>query len=475
MRVRLLDKTAPHGERPINASLCRSSPEWGQSTLLTQLAHRDRPDRLDGSPAVQSQEPQELPVKTHPTIHLPAARTSDRSEAASLRIPLALAMGTMLSSLAFVAPPPFFPDMSRDLGVSVPVLGQIMTAMLLIGALLAVVIGPLADRHGLRRLPTVGAFAAAGCLFGFGLAPSYALLLIAAVFGGLANATLPGLSLAVARTTLSGATRQRAIGWTSAGGAITAVVAVPLLTVASSMAGWRIAFIAGGIAATGFVWFLATSIPPDVPQRAPTAGTQVLLAAYSPLVRHRPTLRLYGITVLRSICWFGLVGYFGAFLSDELGLSVSWIGLAYMMGGGGYVTGSLIAGKVLARLPARLVIGVTNITIAIAVGLTFYLVQGPAGAIFMLFVSGIAGSLSFVGTVTLLSLETPGGAGTTMSLSGALTNLGAAGGGAIGGSLLATGGYEALALGLPLFAVSTVLLLGSSGTSAPATASCIPT
>ena len=58
----------------------------------------------------------------------------------------------------------------------------------------------------------------------------------------------------------------------------------------------------------------------------------------------------------------------------------------------------------------------------------------------------------------LLTAETPSGAGTTMTLNGSLFNLGAAGGSAIGGVLLALSGYQALAIGLPIFALGAALL-----------------
>jgi predicted MFS family arabinose efflux permease len=58
----------------------------------------------------------------------------------------------------------------------------------------------------------------------------------------------------------------------------------------------------------------------------------------------------------------------------------------------------------------------------------------------------------------VLTAETPSGAGTTMTLNGSLFNLGGAGGGVIGGLLLAWSGYEALAIGLPLFAASAAVL-----------------
>ena len=63
-----------------------------------------------------------------------------------------------------------------------------------------------------------------------------------------------------------------------------------------------------------------------------------------------------------------------------------------------------------------------------------------------------------VAMTTLLTTETPSGAGTTMTLSGSLFNLGAAGGSAIGGALLALSGYEALALGFPVFALGAAML-----------------
>ena len=76
----------------------------------------------------------------------------------------------------------------------------------------------------------------------------------------------------------------------------------------------------------------------------------------------------------------------------------------------------------------------------------------------MLPLAGFAGSLGWVAIAALLTAESPAGAGTTMTLHGSLFNLGAAGGGAIGGLLLASAGYGALALGLPLFGVASALL-----------------
>ena len=84
-----------------------------------------------------------------------ASATTDR------RTLVALGFGTFVAALVFVIPPLFFPQMARELQVSVPLLGQIMSAMLGLSVVLGLVIGPLSDRSGYRRLILVGLVASA--------------------------------------------------------------------------------------------------------------------------------------------------------------------------------------------------------------------------------------------------------------------------------------------------------------------------
>jgi predicted MFS family arabinose efflux permease len=76
-----------------------------------------------------------------------------------------------------------------------------------------------------------------------------------------------------------------------------------------------------------------------------------------------------------------------------------------------------------------------------------------------------------VAITILLTTNTPTGAGTTMALSGSFFNPGAACGSAIGGALLALSGYEAVAMGLPVFALGAALL---SWRTAPARTHDVP-
>ena len=168
----------------------------------------------------------------------PLARAS---AAADRRTLIALGFGTFVAALVFIIPPLFFPQMARDLQVSVPLLGQIMSAMLGLSVVLGLVIGPLSDRSGYRRLILVGLVAATICLFVFGLSPTFLLLLLASAAGAVTDAGVLGSSLAVAGTAFTGTAARRAIGWTSAAQAGSAVIGVPAWRRLglSLVGGWR--------------------------------------------------------------------------------------------------------------------------------------------------------------------------------------------------------------------------------------------
>src|ERR687890_680903 len=158
--------------------------------------------------------------------------------AADRRVLPALCLGMFVALLTFVAPAPFFPVMSRDLNVGVPLLGQVVAAMLLVSAAIGLVAGPLADRYGHRRVILLGLVSAAICLLAFGLAPTFPLLLVGALAGGLANAAVLGPSLAVAGTYFSGAEARRALGWVTACMAGSAIGRGPGLTAIPTPTRW---------------------------------------------------------------------------------------------------------------------------------------------------------------------------------------------------------------------------------------------
>ena len=161
-----------------------------------------------------------------PLVEVPLTVTESRvARAAGRRTLVALGFGTFVAALVFIIPPIFFPQMARELQVSVPLLGQIMSVMLALSVVLGLVIGPLSDRSGYRLLILIGLVAATVCLLIFGLAPAFLLLLLASAAGAVSDAAVLGSSFAIAGTAFTGTAARRAIGWTTAAQAGSAIVA----------------------------------------------------------------------------------------------------------------------------------------------------------------------------------------------------------------------------------------------------------
>jgi DHA1 family inner membrane transport protein len=234
-------------------------------------------------------------------------------------------------------------------------------------------------------------------------------------------------------------------------------VGVPLLTTISGIAGWRAGFLVGGGMALVILALVSAWLPEDSQRPEAALRLRTLLDAYRPLLHDIGMRRLYGCSVMRSMCWFGMITYLGTALKDRFGLSTSEVGLVYMVTGCGYLLGSLVAGGALARVPVRPLVAVGNAIMGLLLMAAFSGIVDSRIAIGLLPMAALAGAVGWVGLTTLLTSETPAGAGTTMVLNGSLYNLGAAAGAGLGGFLLAAGGVGALALGLPLFGLGSAL------------------
>src|SRR5690242_1832007 len=97
--------------------------------------------------------------------------------AAGGRVLAALCAAAFFAALNFFATTPFYPTMAHDLHTTVPLLGQLVTLMVLSSAGLGLVVGPLGDRYGYRWPLVIGVLAIAVNLVGTGLAPTYPVVL----------------------------------------------------------------------------------------------------------------------------------------------------------------------------------------------------------------------------------------------------------------------------------------------------------
>lgn len=368
------------------------------------------------------------------------------------RILVVLCLCLIMAVLNFLALTPFYPEVSSDLGVSISLLGQAVTFMILLSAMLGLAIGPIVDRCGYRRPLTIGICCVAINVAGAGLAPSFPWLLGISLVGGLADALAFGIPFAIVGVLFAPDQRKRAISWLIGSMSFGGIIGIPLLTLLGSATSWRLAMLALGGAAASVALLSSILIPKDRRQGEAPWSFQLFKGAYSPVLRHAPTIRLLTATAIRSICWLGFLTYLGAFLSQEHDLSTNGIGVVYTVGATGYAVGSLIGGRVIGPAGARPVVGVMCVVTALATVAADFAptLWFAVGSIVVLAMSS---AVIAIGVTLLLSTESPGEQGTTMLLNSSLVNFGAAIGAALGGGLIVLGGYRALGLGLSFFAL----------------------
>jgi predicted MFS family arabinose efflux permease len=387
----------------------------------------------------------------------------------SARFLLAVCPAVFVALLASVALAPFLPAVAADRGVSVTQVGQVPALMAAAAAVLGLVLGPLADRFGERRILAAGLRAAAVSSLGIGLASTFGLLAAAGLLVAVSRAAVAPVALALVGTRLPEDTRRVGISYVMASLSGVPIVGLPALTALASVAGgWRVAYVVLAVFALAVALLAFVLVPADLPRHAGSAMS--VRGAYGPLLRHRPTLGLVGSSLLRNSCLWLLGTYWGAFLVQQYGFGLQQVGLGYSVMGVGHITGSLLLGRALRpATPARTLMALMTLLAGAAFVGAFNL---PFGAGVALALAG-AGAMMIGGVDTcnavLLTGETPGGRSTTMTLNQSALSLGTAVGGAAGGLLLALGGYNALAAGLPIFATAAAVLVWSSRTRPIAT------
>lgn len=376
---------------------------------------------------------------------------------AARRLQAALCFAAFLVSLNFFAPTPFYPQMAHDLDTTVPLLGQVVTLMALLSAGLGLIAGPLADRYGFRWPLVAGLLALAVAMAGTGLAPGYPVLLTLGALGGFGDALGFSLPFAIAATLFNGDERRRTISWTIAALSMPPIIGVPILTAIGSASSWRVALVIAGLAALVAACWIAAVLPADRRQTAARFHPRTLLTAYVPLLHHPPSLRLLAVSALRGIWWIGLLTYLGAFLGTVVGFDPRQVGLAYALTGITYAAGSVATGSRFGAISPRLMVAASCLLGGAVVG---PLLIFPGSALFvpLLALGSLAAAVCSVGIVNTLVSESPAGAATTMVLNSAMLNGGTALGAVAGGVLIAAGGYTALGIGLPGFALLSAIL-----------------
>ncbi|UNK29785.1 multidrug effflux MFS transporter [Serratia plymuthica] len=225
---------------------------------------------------------------------------------------------------------PAFPEIGEQLGVSARELGLTLSSFFITFALAQLVVGPLADRYGRKKLVLGGlSIFIVGTVVG-GLAGSLETLIVGRIIQALGVCAAAVLARAIARDLFEGETLARALSLTMIAAAAAPGFSPLVGSVLTTALGWRAIFILVGIAAFVVAVFYVNVLGETHPaeRRAPHSILSVLVA-YAKLAANG-TFILPALSM--SLLMSGLFASFAAapaILMNGIGLSSLQAGLYF--------------------------------------------------------------------------------------------------------------------------------------------------
>lgn len=372
---------------------------------------------------------------------------------------------TILSQSAFA---PFLPLIGATLDTSVALLGQAPAVSMLLAGALGLVVGPLADRYGQRRALVLGLVALAASAIGVGLSQSFLAFVIVMLISAVGRATILPVSMVVGGTRFVGDAQRRALAWMSTGLVAATILGVPFLTTIGEFLTWRGAFFTVAVISLATAALVWRGLGPDVQQAGEPFRPRDLIAAYGPIVRHRPTILFMLASLIGNIGQWNIQTYIGAFWIEEHGLTLREVGLAVLVQGLGGLVGSWLMSSRLGQVSPRQLLIVVRIGTGLLIAAPFILPTPTLVAVACFALGYVLGGMGTIASTLALTHDVPTARATALTLNGAAWSVGIALGAATGGLALAFGGYIALGVCalVTMAAASGLLLLADQAGSA---------
>jgi DHA1 family bicyclomycin/chloramphenicol resistance-like MFS transporter len=385
---------------------------------------------------------------------LPQPRFLDRTTPPKIVTLILLAGLSALTMNIFL---PSLPGMAVYFGVPYGVMQQSVALYLALSAALQVVIGPISDRYGRRRVLIWSLVLFLLATVGTLLAPNATVFLIfrmaqAVIASGMV------LSRAVVRDMVADAEAASMIGYVTMGMSLVPMIGPVIGGILDDAFGWHANFallLVLGVAVLGLVWA-------DLGETASLRNVSIVeqVRSYPSLLRSR---RFWGYTLAAAFasgCFFAFLG--GApYVGDKIfGLSSTHVGALFALTAIGYAAGNFLAGRFSVRIGMNrmILIGtiVTTLGLSLLAVLTLAGLSGPTIFFGLTVFMGLGNGICLPNANAGMLSVRPELAGTASGLGGAILIGGGAVLAALAGVLLGPGATE-----MPLI----LLMLASSAAS----------
>lgn len=354
---------------------------------------------------------------------------------------------------------PILPLIGEALETSEERLGLLVSLYSWALALAALVMGPISDRIGRRRVLLIGSGSLAGALALHGLADSFGSLLAARLLAGACGGMLSGAAVAYVGDYYPYERRGWATGLVMSGVAFGLVLGVPMGRVLAAGLGFRVPFLAfAGIMAASFLLILTVIPQPDVELDDAPLRVSRALRHYGDLLTTPATLAA-ALTYFLMYLGLGLlVVYLPQWITDRFtlevtlfgkpltlfGLPIDFIATLYSVGGLASVLIGPLAGSLSDRTGRKPLILISCVGLMVLTALLTYIITERWLAYVAYLGVMVFFSLRMSPLQALLTALTPGRQrGSLMSLTIALGQVGTGVGAALSGVLFGLYGYRA--------------------------------
>jgi DHA1 family inner membrane transport protein len=233
---------------------------------------------------------------------------------------------------------PFAPALSRGLGVSLTAITSLI-AVNWATSLLGIIVGPIGDRVGYRKMMIIGmALLGIGMLAG-GFFPFYAVMIFALFLAGMGKISFDPAVQAYVSERVPYRRRGTAIGFLEVSWAGSTLLGIPLIALLIDNVGWRAPFFAMGL--IGILGALAVALffpgnEKAISQAAPGQSYKNMLQT---LVKDKLSMGAMAYVFFFSVAIDNLFVIYGAWLEKAfdvgivvLGLGTAVIGVAELIG-----------------------------------------------------------------------------------------------------------------------------------------------
>ncbi|MEO6918058.1 MAG: MFS transporter [Collimonas sp.] len=324
------------------------------------------------------------------------------------------------------------PDVARDLGVTIPAAGMLVTGYAL-GVTIGAPIVAIATANMPRRsalLSLIGLFIMGNVLCA--LSPNYAVLMLARIVTAFCHGAFFGIGSVVAAGLVPPNRRAQAIALMFAGLTLANVLGVPFGTALGQQLGWRSTFWAVTVIGVLAAIALALWLPKKIEMQKTS-----LLQEFS-VLKDKQVVMVLAISALASASLFAVFTYITPILEDVTGLTPHAVTLVLLVFGLGLTVGSALGGKL---ADWRLLPSLIGFLMALAVILTVFTLtmRTPLPAVITIFVWGVL-AFAIVPPLQVLVVERASAAPNLAStLNQGAFNLGNAGGAWFGGMAIGAG------------------------------------